>query len=315
MPLLASLARLAPLAALVLAAPAMAATLDGQLDPEYGAPIVVQTIATNRGNNTRGVPDWSYGSELDALHATLDGGTLRLFLAGNLLQMANPSDPGIFADFLYVFLDTRPGGQNVLRNDNFVIDSPYATNVLNGCAGLRFDPDFSPDYCFAAFATGSDVWGFGPFTLHGWVAELLTSGGGPGAYLGSTGAGPTAGLTGGTNPLDIGLAIDNRNVAGVPEGCAPAWGSGVSTGVEWAVPLATLGDPSGCVRLSAFFVYRGMFRVGNQCLPPMPAGTCGTAYPSALNFAALAGDQSLLLCGLPVPARRGTWGRLKSLHR
>lgn len=259
--------------------------------------------------------DWSGGSELNALYAMLDGSTLHLFLAGNQLSTTNVSDPGFFADFLYLFFDTRPGGQNVLRSDNFVIDYHPGSNVLNGCAGLTFDPGFAPDWCFAGFPTGDDTWGFGPFTMNAWVAELPASGGGPGAYLGSTPAGPSAGLTGGTNPLGIRVAIDNRNVAGVPAGCAPASGAGVTTGIEWAIPLAALGNPGGCIRLSAFFVYKGMFWVGNQCLPPMPAGTCSSSMAPTVNFGALAGDQSLPLCGLPVPATRGTWGRVKSLYR
>lgn len=309
------LARNAILALLALPLPAAAITLDGRLDPEYGPPIVVQTIATLTGDNLRGAIDWSNGSELDALHVALEGGTLYLFLAGNQLSTTNASDPGFFADFLYLFFDTRPGGQNVLRNDNFVVDYYPGSNVLNGCAGLAFDPGFAPDYCFAGFPTGEDTWGLGPFTLHAWTAELPAAGGGPGAYLGSTAAGPTTGLTGGTNPLGIRLAIDNRNVAGVAGGCGPSPGAGVTTGIEWAIPVAALGNPTGCVRLSAFFVYKGMFGIGNQCLPPMPDGTCTWSTAATMNFGALAGDQSFPICGLTAPATRGTWGRVKLLYR
>lgn len=303
------------LALLGASAPAAAITLDGQLDPEYGPPVVVQAIATNSGNNARGVIDWSDGSELDALHATLDGETLYLFLAGNQLSQANPSDPGFFADFLNLYFDTRPGGQHVLRSDNFDVGDFPGHNALNGCAGLAFDPGFEADYWFADFPTGDPTWGFGPFRLHAWTAELLTAGGGPGDYLGWTAAGPGAGLAGGTNPFGVQVAIDNRNVAGVPAGCAAASEAAVTTGIEWAIPLAALGNPAGCVRVVAFFVYKGMYGVGNQSLPPMPAGTCSFVAASTLDFGALAGQQSVSLCGLPVPATRGTWGRLKSLYR
>ena len=73
MPRTRSLAPLAVLALLATPLPAAAITLDGQLDPDYGAPVIVQTIATNQGDNARGLLTWSDGSELDALHlATMD---------------------------------------------------------------------------------------------------------------------------------------------------------------------------------------------------------------------------------------------------
>lgn len=303
------------LTCLVTPRPLPAITLDGQFEPGFGLARTVQPNSAFPQDNLRGVIDWSDGSELDALHATVSGGVLYLFLTGNQLSRANPSDPGFFADHLHLFFDTRPGGQQVLRNDNFDVGDYPGTRVLNRLAGLAFEPGFEADYWFSDFPTGEDTYGSGPFTLHAWSAELLTSGGGPGAYLGSTGPGLTSGLTGGTNPLGVGVAIDNRNIAGVTGGCVATSGAGVSTGIEWAIPLAALGSPTGCVRLVAFFTYRGAAWMTNQVLPPLPAGSCSYLTPSALDLGAFAGDQSLTICEMSTPTVRPTWGRMKTLYR
>jgi len=303
------------LAGLLAPAPLRAITLDGQLDPEYGAALSVQVNSAYAGDNLRGLVDWSNGSELDALYATVSGGVLYLFLTGNQMSRSNPVDPGFFADHLHLFFDTRPGGQQVLRGDNYDVGAWPGHSVLNGIAGLAFDPGFEADFWFSDFPTGDETWGLGPFTLHAWSAELLAAGGGPGAYLGSTGPGATAGLTGGVNPLGVQVAIDNRNVAGVPAGCVPASGAGVSTGIEWAIPLAELGHPAGCVRLCAFFTYKGGTSMANQVLPPLPAGTCATIDPSVLDLGSYAGDQSIVICDTSTPAARRSWGRVKTLYR
>jgi hypothetical protein len=292
-----------------------AITLDGRLDPEYGPALHVQVNSAFAGDDLRGLLDWSDGSELDALHATVSDGVLYLFFTGNQLSRSNPSDPGFFADHLHLFFDTRPGGQAVLRNDNYNVGDYPGHRVLNALAGLAFDPGFEADWWFSDFPTGDATWGLGPFTLHAWSAELLAGGGGPGGYLGSTSAGPSAGLAGGTNPLGVRVAIDNRNVAGVPGGCVAASGAGVTTGVEWAIPLAALGPPDGCVRLCAFFTYKGGVRMANQVLPSLPAGTCVYLAPSTMDFGAFAGEQWITFCYAGTPAAPSTWGRVKTLYR
>lgn len=303
------------LAAFASPGPAPAITLDGRLDLEYGAALSVQATATYPLDNARGHIAWSDGSELDALYATVDGGVLYLFLAGNQYATPNPSDPGFFADHLHLFFDTRPGGQQVLRSDNFDV-GPYPGHaVLNNMAGLTFEPGFEADWWLGEIVFDPQIT-YLPPRLFAWRAELLGAGGGPGEYLGETAAGPAAGLTGGSNPLAVQAAFDNSNVAGVPQGCAPASSAGVTTGIEWAIPLAALGNPEGCVRMLAFFTYKGAFWMGNQALPPLPTGICAAiAPPSALDFGAQAGEQALTVCGTSVPAVRGTWGRLKTIYR
>jgi len=126
-----------------------AVTLDGRLDPEFGPPLSVQTTQTFSRDNPPGFggadsTTSSFGSELDLAYGAVSNGALELFFAGNLM-----SD---FAEFqhqdqLHLFLDTRPGGQNVLRADN--PDIGYFPGVgLAALSGLTFDSDFAADYWF-----------------------------------------------------------------------------------------------------------------------------------------------------------------------
>ncbi len=300
---------------LLRAASAEAISVDGQLDAAYDAPIAMQVTATIMGDNARDAIDYSDGSELDALYAKVVDGTLYLFFTGNQLWSQNPTDPGFFANHLNLFFDTRAGGQAVVRGDNFDVGGFPGHNALAHLAGLSLEGGFGADYWFGTIATGQPNWGLGPFQYHAWSAELLATGGGPGSYLGATGAGAAAGLSGGSNPLAVRVAIDNRNTGGVPSGCAPASGAGVTTGIEWAIPLAALGDPQGCVTLVAFMGTKGNLLIGNQVLPPLPIGSCGWVAPAGLNFAALAGAQSVTLCGLSTPTRQTTWGQLRTRYR
>jgi len=297
--------------ALAAGAPVSAITLDGRLDPEYGPALGVQTTATSSIDNLLGDLANSDGSELDALHATIADGVLYVFLAGNQLAQPNRSDPGFFADVVHLFFDTRPGGQHTLRPDNFDVGPYPGYHVLQGMAGLTFETDFAADWWLGEQVCDPSLL-FRPPSLLAWRAELLDAGGGAGEFLGQTDAGPTVGLTGGTNPLGVAAAFDNSNVAGVPHGCDAASGAGVTTGVEWAIPLAALGDPPSCIRVVALVTYMGGYTGPNQALPPLPTGLCQGISPySALDLGAQAGEQVFTICPTGVPAARSTWGRLK----
>ncbi len=145
----ASLSATLALAATVAAAvPVPAVMLDGRLDPEYGPPLSVQTTATSSYDDLLGDLANSDGSELDAFHATIAGGVLYVFLAGNQPAQPNRSDPGFFAHAVHLFFDTRPGGQHVLRADNFDVGPYPGYDVLQGMAGLTFETDFAADWWF-----------------------------------------------------------------------------------------------------------------------------------------------------------------------
>src|SRR5689334_16602673 len=64
-------------------------TVDGTLDGAYGSPLATQTINTGFGDSTIGDGSSSGGSELDAAYGIVSGGSLYLFIAGNLEQNFN----------------------------------------------------------------------------------------------------------------------------------------------------------------------------------------------------------------------------------
>ena len=125
------------------------------------------------------------GTELDAAYGTIADGVLHLFLAGNMGFCC----PTMFAyqEEIDVFIDSRDGGQNVLRADN-------TGAALNALAGLTFDPGFVPDY-----------WLDCTLNMASSYAELLTGGGGAGYDLGSNTSGSPGTLSGGTNPYGLGV--------------------------------------------------------------------------------------------------------------
>jgi hypothetical protein len=298
----------AALALLVCIAPASPAiTLDGRLDPEYGAPIVVQTSQTWLPDATAGRVAATNGGELDAAYAYIGYNTLHLFIAGNLWCEGNPVDPGTRYSALHVYIDTHAGGQNTLSgfpgyyfvgpSNGLTFDSGYAPGFWFGCAGLLEDP-YVPTSAY---------------TLYAFASSLPTSTGGTVIPLGTTGAGGPGTLAGGTNPHGIQVAVDNSNVGGVTYGCDASSGYGVTTGIEWAIPLAALGDPVDCLDVSVLLTWYGT-GLTNQVLGPLPSGTCIGGPGTGVNFAAIAGNQFFTVCPASVPVRTSTWGAIKSMH-
>ena len=287
----------------VLAATALAASsasaivVDGVLDGGYGVARSIQTTQTQFGDNNLGQFGFANGSEQDAAFVTYDGNTMYLFLSGNLESNFNKLD---------IFFDTIDGGQNQLRNDNADVDF----NGLNRMAGLKFDAGFEAD--FYMMVTGGDVGG-GDYKMFGNFATLPTNGGGTGTFLGGT---DESIYNAGPNALGIEFTIDNRNVAGQQPGCDAGSGAGTFTGVEIAIPLAAIGDPTGkCLRITAFVNGGSHDFVSNQVLGPLAPGTCNLGEPSVVDFSAQAGDQYFGVCDLPTPVQTSTWGRVKTLYR
>jgi hypothetical protein len=303
-----SRALFATLGLMTLAAlPAPAVTMDGRLDPDYLAPLAVQTSQTNLPDATAGRIGATNGSELDAAYAYVDGNVLRVFIAGNLWCEGNPVDYGLHFSTLHLFVDTGHGGQNTVGGFSF--------NYLTPPNGLTFDAGFTPGWWFGC--TGSLANYYDPtstYTLYAWSTTLPPPAGGDVVPLGSTGAGGPGTLVGGTNPGGVQLAIDNSNVAGVSYGCAASSGAGVTTGIEWAIPLSAIGNPGECFRLSAVLTWGGSYMT-DQVLGPVPPGTCTYGPASGVNFAALAGNQYFTVCPAGVPVRTSTWGALKSVYR
>lgn len=287
---------------LAFAGSAMAQTQDGTLDFIYGSSITTQTVDSQFGDANISLIDYANGSELDAAYARVQGGVLYLFLSGNLESNFNK---------LELFFDTTPGGQNVLRGDNANIDF----NGLNRLGGLKFDTAFSPDYYITATG-GFDGSGYRMFANY---AELLTGGGGAGYFLGSNTAATAGPMGGGTNPNGIEITINNSNAAGVGGGCAAACApcaDGVTTGIELRIPLAAIGaPPGGCIRIFAGINGGGHDFFSNQILGGLPGGTCNLGEPSTLDFSQIGGNQFFSVCNGATPAKRSSWGAVKSLYR
>ncbi|MEI6272267.1 MAG: hypothetical protein WCQ03_02215 [Phycisphaerae bacterium] len=278
---------------------AQAIVIDGTCDAAYGNPKASQVVHTGFGNATDGVNSNANGSELDAAYIKIDAanGYLYVFMAGNLESNFNKLD---------MFIDSVPGeGQNELRSDNADIDynglNKMGRDVVNGYAGLKFDAGFAADFCLMTTLGGS------PITQYANIAQVLTSGGGVGAYIGSGAfSGPT-----GVNLVDdqvygCQLSISNKNTGGVSGDSAnPGSGCGVVTGIEMKIPLALLAwDGASDIKVCAFINGNGHDYVSNQVLGSLPLGKGNLGgdgvggyiggFPGALrgvNFASIPGDQ------------------------
>jgi hypothetical protein len=277
---------------------APAVTVDGSEGGEYPSAAATQDNQTGFGDSNLGVVDWANGSELDVAHGTITGGSLFLFLAGNLESNFNK---------LEVFIDSQAGGQNKLRGDNPNVDF----NGLNRMGddgsgnGLTFDAGFESDYYVTM--TGGDIGGgtYGCFSNH---AETPTGGGGTGTFVGG-GAG-----TSHSGALGINFAINNSNTAGVVGGSAVDNGAGVGTGMELEIPLAAIGNPTGCVTVVAFINGSGHDFLSNQVLGGL-GGLGNLGEPRFVNFSQNAGTQSFTVCPGPVSVNAASWGRIKAGYR
>jgi hypothetical protein len=271
--------------------------VDGVLDGGYGVARSIQTTQTNFGDNNLGQFGFANGSEIDAAFAGYDGNTIYLFLSGNLESNFNK---------LEIFFDTIAGGQNQLRGDNADVDF----NGLNRMSDLKFDVGFEAD--FYMMVTGGDAGG-GDYKMFGNFATLPTSGGGAGTFLGGT---DESVYNAGPNSLGIEFTIDNRNVAGQQGGCDAGSGAGTFTGVEIAIPLASIGNPPvDCMKICVFVNGGSHDFVSNQVLGPLVPTTCNLGDPHFVDFSAQAGDQFFGICDLPTPVQSSTWGRVKTMYR
>ncbi|MBN2445734.1 MAG: hypothetical protein JXO22_03360, partial [Phycisphaerae bacterium] len=238
------------LAAILCAAPALgqALVIDGSADDVmYGYSLVTQDTQTGFGDASLGRPDVCSGSELDEAYAVVYDGWLYMVLAGNLETNANK---------LEIFLDTIPGqGQNQLLATNPDVDFNGLNRMGPGPQGpgLIFQTGFAPDYYITINVQGD------PVDLYMTYAELYVDPNNPGAgyYLGRGAA--TCETNNGAlleadpnNPFIAYCTVDNSNVYGVTGGNGVDYGGGVYTGVEFAIPLSAIGNPTGDFTVTAF---------------------------------------------------------------
>lgn len=271
-------------------------TMDGTLDASYGAALSIQNTSTSFGNSTLGQVDYANGSELDGFFCQSSPGFLHLFFTGNLESNFNKFE---------LFIDSKAGGQNTLRGDNPDVDF----NGLNRMAGMTFDNGFDADYWVSCTGGG------GPYALYANFAELLTTGGGAGGYLGTTGAASSGSLSGGSVVNGILMTLNNSNTGGVGGGTGLDSGAGVTTGIEISIPLSVLGiaDATG-VKVTAMINGGGHDFMSNQVLAGIGGGD-HLGEPSLINFNRIAGEQFITIPAPGAAALLGLGGLLSARRR
>lgn len=269
-----------------------APVVDGTLDAEYGAPLAVQTVQTQFGDANP--PGSTGGSELDAGYARIVGGRLYIMLTGNQEPNFNK---------LEIFIDSRPGGENTLSATPDYDFNPGGGWISSNLAGLTFDTGFEADYhLFTAFTGATSPY----------EATLVDrQGGGSAMVPGSMGATPNAaGLiaAGSIAPGAIGpnasasalsqmleFAINDNNAAGVIAGTAAAdqaAAAAVTTGMEFSIALADLGNPGlgDTIKISAMINNGDHNFLSNQVLGGLPAGTGNLGGDGAGGFTGTLAD-------------------------
>lgn len=244
-----------------------AIVLDGSYDADYGAALALQTNPTGFGDNNDATTDVANGSEINAIYANVSGGNLHVLVTGNLESNFNKLD---------MFIDSQTGGQNSIDNsvNNGGSNPDVDFDALESMAGLTFDSGFNADF-FISTSNGNS-----PTETYMNYAEL----GGAGAFLGG-GAGLTINGSNGIN-----FALNNSNVGGV-DGANVNDPSLPTTGMEFLIPLSTIGNPTGDISITAFINAGNHGFLSNQVAAGLPAATGNLGAPGSVNFANLAGDQ------------------------
>ena len=304
------------LASLAGAAP----TINGVLELDYGGPLAVQSVETDFGDSSGGLTS---GGELDAGYAVIDGGRLYVMLTGNIENNFNK---------VSVFIDSVPGGENVLTN----IPQYDFNNVSQNFGGLTFDSGFTADY---------HLFGrWGASNGNTFEVDIANRAGGGNASVGVNGAAASLGAgmpiqVGVINPGNNGLnnlgnralagfltspvnfGFNNNNSGGVDACNTPAMSGcqaanvpaalAVTTGFEFSIGLADLGNPSVGSQIKIHAVYGNGDNNyhSNQTLAGLPAGTIRlggdgtggfTGTLSGVNFNNFAGNQFFTI-QVPVP--------------
>jgi glycosidase len=225
---------------------AQPASINGAYDPALGTAIVVQTTATGFGLTQ---------SELDASYAIVAGGKLYLFLSGNLQNNSNN---------INLFIADGRSGQSVLFAVNPGNLGPNSLSVMNGS---KFSQGFSATYAININNGGTTL------TVSQYDLVNNTSADSLGRL--TTSGGIVANAT-----VDNGVVIgfNNNNTSSQ----AANVGAG-SRGLELAIPLSLLSNPSGSIKILVDINGSSQGFLSNQFLPGLPAGTAnlgggGTGY-------------------------------------
>jgi hypothetical protein len=281
---------------------ASAITVDGTLDAGYGSAVSVQTVDTEFGNANP--PGNLGGSELNAAYAKVESGRLFLMLTGNHEPNFNKLD---------IFIDTGAGGENTLSGTPGYDFNGGGGWISQNLSGLTFDAGFNAGYhLFSRWGSGTGPYevdfvnraGGGSFMVPGASASspnaagLIAAGSIPAGDVGPNASGSSL-----TQNLDF--AINNNNAAGVGGGSGAANQANalaVTTGMEFSIDLADLGNPAPGTVLKIFAAINNGDHnyLSNQLLGglPAPAGNLGgngsggfIGNLSGVNLANIGGDQ------------------------
>ena len=251
-------------------------TVDGTLDAAfYGAALAVQTSETS-GTDTLGAgTNLVYdGTELDAAYSVTKNGKLYLMVTGNV-----SNDWGM----VNIYIDSTPAvTANVLDTAGMGNPEIVAQN------GMIFDAGFGPDYHLYTRASYDAGWNYSyvSFTKLATKTESQYS-------VATTNASLNVNYRTGTgvNAHSIGVAFDNSNTNGVIAGTGAANqvdAAAVTTGLELAINLADIGNPTGLVRVVVIAADAGNATLLNQVLAGVPPqGSLG----GSVDFSNIAGDQ------------------------
>jgi len=268
--------------------------LDGTRDGSYNLRSV-QTVETQFGDNL---------SELNAAWSQIHNNTLYVVFTGNLESNFNK---------LNIFFDSVAGGENVLSNAaGSGGNNPTNDGWASKYAGFTFDAGFTADYML--------IMRNGNFGGDRFDVDFAQVGGGASAFeLGTNifGGNLTGSNANALTTAGIGVAFDNSNAAGVLGGTAAAnqaAAQAVTTGIEIAIPLAALGNPTGDIRISAHVNGSNHDYLSNQSLGGFiaPQGNLGgdgnggfNGSVGQLNMNNFAGDQYFTAESVPEPATMG----------
>ncbi len=249
---------------------------------KYPAPLASQTNYTGFGDR---LATHNWGSELNQLFVKCENGVLYIAVTGNLEGNGNA---------IHFYIDTGRSQSNT-----FNLTTDCINCSVQGMSGVVFD--HNPDY---ALGVNRYDGGEGNDNIYIDLHDLV---GNQSEYLGSVAVGQGEGAVG----QGVKAGFDNSNVQGVtsnPNNIGDP--STAVNGLEVAIPLSALGNPTGSIRILAVLTggadlgdpCRGTY-LSNQTLPALNIGSPSQQYPNAawarcpdapfdffpFNFAQLAG--------------------------
>ncbi len=255
---------------LATSAHAQPASINGSYDPAFGSPLAIQTDATGFGVNF---------SELDGAYGLMANGKLYLFLSGNLQNNGNN---------INLFIGGT-GGQSTLNAAN---PGNLGANNLSVMNGSQFSSGFSAIYALNINNTNKTL------TLSQYN---LTN---------NTAVDALGSLTESGN-IVANAMVDNSVVVGFNNNNSKSQAANVgsgSTGLELAIPLSLIGNPSGPIEVLADINGSQEGYMSNQLLPGQPSGTAnlggGGIYTAVggdgFNFSSTPGEYFTVPTAPPV---------------